>query len=66
VSSRIRNNQKNKGVKILLISGNIDLKDTNRVKESGADDFLQKPFSVKELKEKMTHLFGWNRREEDK
>jgi len=62
VCSRIRSHQENKRVKILLISGSID---PNRAKEVGADDYLQKPFSIKDLKVKIAELFGWNRREED-
>lgn len=64
--SRIRNQKKNKDVKILFISGNIDPKESNRIKEAGADDYLEKPFSNKELKTKITGLFGWDRRIEDK
>jgi len=65
VCSRIRGNQKSKSVKILLISGNFDPRNIDRVKEVGADDYLEKPFDIKELKEKITHLLGWNRRQED-
>ena len=54
--SRIRGNQKNKNVRILLISGIIDKKETIRVKESGADDYLAKPFSNKNLKVKIEEL----------
>ena len=56
--SRIRANQKNKDVKVLLISGEIGEKEINRIKESGADDFLEKPFTNKALKEKIEMLLG--------
>jgi len=64
--SRIRSNPKNKDVKILLISGTIDPQEVQRIKEAGGDDYLEKPFSNKEIKTKVTDLFGWNRREADK
>jgi excisionase family DNA binding protein len=63
--SRIKSNPENKRVKILLISGIIDQKDVIRIKESGADDYLAKPFAIKELKEKLQNLFGWTRRTGD-
>jgi len=64
--SRIRGNQKNKDVKILLISGAVDQKDNGRILESGANDYLAKPFEMKELKDKLQKLFGWNRRTGDR
>src|SRR3989338_7055679 len=43
--SRIRANQENKNVRILFISGVIDQKAMGRIKKSGIDDYLEKPFS---------------------
>ena len=54
--SRIRGNKRNRNVKILLISGVIDHKEVGRIKESGADDYLEKPFSNKDLKIKVEEL----------
>ena len=50
VCARIRSNQKDKNVKILLVSGIIGPKEARRIQESGADDYLAKPFSKKDLK----------------
>jgi CheY-like chemotaxis protein len=64
--SRLRSQKKNKDIKILFISGNIAPKESDRIKEAGADGYLEKPFSNKELKTKISGLFGWDRRVEDK
>lgn len=58
VCSRIRSNQHNRNVKILLISGIINLKEIGPIQDSGADDYLQKPFSNKVLMEKIEKLLG--------
>jgi len=60
--SSIRGNPKNKNVKMLLISGLIEDKDIRRIRESGADDYLAKPFSNKELRNKVMGLLNLNRR----
>lgn len=54
--SRIRGDQENKNVRILLISGAIGQKEISRIKEAGADDHLEKPFNNKALKEKIEGL----------
>jgi len=64
--SRIRSNQKNKDVRILFISGLIEQKEIDRIQDSGADDYLAKPFSNEELKNKVMNLLDLNRRAEDK
>ena len=64
--SAMRNNPENKSVKILIISGLIEIKDKNKIIKLGADDYLEKPFEGKQLKEKIAVLFGWDKREEDK
>ena len=56
--SRIRSNQQNKDVKILLISGNIGSNEIRQIKKSGADDYLEKPFKNSVLKEKIGILLG--------
>jgi len=58
VCARIRSNQKNKNVKMLLVSGIIGPKEIRRIQESGADDYLAKPFSNKDLKTKIEKLLG--------
>ena len=58
VCARIRSNQKDKNVKILLVSGIIGPKEARRIQESGADDYLAKPFSNKDLKIKIEKLLG--------
>ena len=64
--SSIRSNQKNKDVRILFISGLIEPKEISRIKESGADEYLSKPFSNEELKKKVMSLLDMNRRAGDK
>ena len=64
--SAMRDNPENKSVKILIISGLIEIKDKNKIIKLGADDYLEKPFEGKQLKEKIAVLFGWDKREEDK
>jgi len=66
VCSRIRSSQTGDLVKILFVSGFIDEREIGLIQASGADDYLAKPFSNKELTAKITGLFGWNRREGDK
>jgi len=58
VCSRIRSNQKNKKVRILLISGIFEPREISPIQKSGADDCLAKPFSNKDLKEKIEKLIG--------
>ena len=54
--SRIRSNLKNKDVRILLISGDIGPKEIRQINQSGADDYLEKPFKNHTLKEKIEDL----------
>ena len=56
--SRIRNNPKNQNVRILLISGVIGPKEVSQIRKSGADDYLEKPFANKALKEKIEDLLS--------
>jgi DNA-binding response OmpR family regulator len=49
-----------------MVSGNISQNEISRVKNSGADDYLVKPFDSAQLKAKVAGLFNWNRRQDDK
>jgi excisionase family DNA binding protein len=66
VCSRIRSDERNRNVKILLISGGFEEKEISRIQELGADDYLAKPFSNEELRIKVMNLLDLNRRAEDK
>jgi excisionase family DNA binding protein len=55
---RLRSNPKNKDIKILVISGTIDQEEVVRIKASGANDYLEKPFRNKDLKEKIERLLS--------
>lgn len=65
VCSQIRKDQKNKDVKILIISGMIGRDDVKKLRELGADDVLLKPFDNQELLTTIKHLLSLNRRAED-
>ena len=54
----IRNNPENKNVKVLLISGNIGSSEIQQIKKSGADNYLEKPFKIHALKEKIGELLA--------
>lgn len=43
-------------VKIVIVSGNVKREDVQDLFDAGADDFLQKPFSIEQLIEKITGL----------
>ncbi len=64
--TKIRNEIKNKDVKILAISGVANQKEIERIMSLGANDYLLKPFNNKELKIKIAGLFDWNRRVKDR
>jgi two-component system response regulator VicR len=56
VCSIIRNDPQNKNIKILAISGTSEPQEIQKIKELGANDFLQKPFTNKVLKEKLEEM----------
>lgn len=58
VCANIRHDPRNKGVKILAISGVSEEHEVKRILDLGADDYLSKPFSNKTLKEKVDRLLG--------
>jgi len=65
VCANIRKDPRNKSIKILFISGDIEDKDMREIRTAGADDYLAKPFKLNDLKTKLQNLFGFNRRVED-
>ncbi len=58
VCANIRNDIRNKKVKILAISGVSELHEVKKIMDLGADDYLSKPFSNKVLKEKVDRMLG--------
>ena len=58
VYANIRSDPDNKHTKILIISGVNEPKEIQRIKDLGADGFLQKPFSNEALKEQIKHVLG--------
>jgi CheY-like chemotaxis protein len=49
----IKDNQNTRHIPVIFISGHTDLEDRLKAYESGGDDFVSKPFNVKELKHKI-------------
>ena len=58
VCANIRNDPKNKNIKILVISGISEMAEIKKIKDMGADGFLQKPFTNETLKEKIKQILG--------
>ena len=58
VFANIRQDEKNKNTKILIISGVNEAKEIQKINELGAEGFLQKPFSHEALKEQMNRILG--------
>ena len=56
VCSQIRSDPINMNVKIIVMSGIIDKEEIDRIMELGADQFLEKPFDVKKLKDHIQQL----------
>jgi excisionase family DNA binding protein len=56
VCQRVRSDNQLEDVKIICISGMVEPDKVDELKTSGADDFLQKPFEVEELIERMCIL----------
>ena len=56
VCRSIRNDESLEGVKIIIVSGVVDPEDVDKLREDGADDFLQKPFSIEQLVNRITEL----------
>ncbi len=56
VCRSIRSDESLKDVKIIIVSGVIDPGDVDKLFEAGADDFLQKPFSIEQLVSRIMEL----------
>jgi excisionase family DNA binding protein len=56
VCSRVRNDKSLDDVRIICISGMVEMEKVAELKEAGANDFLQKPFEVEHLVERMCRL----------
>lgn len=56
VCQRVRNDSQLEEVKIICISGMVEADKIDELKESGADDFLQKPFETDELIDRVCAL----------
>ena len=58
VCASIRSDPKNKGIKILAISGASEACEIQKIRDLGADDYLQKPFSNEVLQQKINQMLG--------
>lgn len=56
VCQRVRKDPALEDVKIICISGMVEKDKIGELKEAGADDFLQKPFEIEQLIERMCSL----------
>lgn len=56
VCRSIRADETLKDVKIIIVSGVIDREHVDRLHEDGADDFIQKPFSIEQLVNRISEL----------
>lgn len=56
VCQRVRSDGSLDDVKILAISGMVEADKVNELRQAGADDFLQKPFEVEQLVERICRL----------
>ncbi len=58
VCRSIRHDESLKDVKIIVVSGVIERDQVDKLLEDGADDFIQKPFSIEQLVNRITELVG--------
>lgn len=56
VCRSIRSDETLRDVKIIIVSGVVDPEDVDKLREDGADDFIQKPFSIDQLVSRITEL----------
>jgi excisionase family DNA binding protein len=56
VIQTIRDDSSLQDVKIIIVSGVVNREDVQNLLDSGADDFLQKPFSIEQLVRRITEL----------
>lgn len=62
VCKRIRQSPTLGDTKILCVSGVVEQSEVNMLKESGADDFIKKPFDLHELVARVERLLGMSAR----
>ncbi len=58
VCRSIRSDESLQDVKIIIVSGVIEREHVEKLLEDGADDFIQKPFSIEQLVNRITELVG--------
>jgi excisionase family DNA binding protein len=56
VCRSIRSDESLKDVRIIIVSGVIDREHVDKLLEDGADDFIQKPFSIEQLVNRIVEL----------
>lgn len=56
VCQRVRAQEDNADTRVLCVSGVVELTEIAKLKASGADDFLKKPFDLRELVTRIEHL----------
>ena len=56
VCRSIRSDESLRDVRIIIVSGVIDREHVDKLFEDGADDFIQKPFSIEQLVNRITTL----------
>ncbi|MBI3313533.1 MAG: response regulator [Candidatus Omnitrophica bacterium] len=58
VCKQIKSHEDTQSIKILAVSGTVSKEDQNRIMHSGADDFLEKPFTENVLKERVMKMLN--------
>ena len=56
VCRTIRSDELLKNVRIIIVSGVVDRDQVQKLLEDGADDFIQKPFIIKDLVNRIAEL----------
>lgn len=56
VCQRVRENGMNADTRVLCVSGVVESDEVQRLKDAGADDFLKKPFDLRELVNRIENL----------
>jgi len=58
VCQRVRENDKNGDTRVLCVSGVVEQFEVEKLMQAGADDFLKKPFDLRELVDRIEHLLN--------
>ncbi len=56
VCQRVRENEDNQNTRVLCVSGVVEPSEVERLMQAGADDFLKKPFDLRELVARIENL----------